>query len=253
MFDTSEPSIAAGSKVEIGGALYEFTGDEAGTGWAGIGVSNYVYMLLTPSGATVSWSYTTTAPTWDTAKQGWYTAANRVFGRLYKDAAGTGYIGKVMLFGSEALGDGTNLRLGRLWHLPLGNTTSRSLTTAAPPAASSWSGAITGAGVVGVPAGAKAVRARVEVMAYATAAGLETLLVSFSDNNSNTPNQATAHPLAIAKGYASGAGVYAESAIEIDIPLSAVCTFYIYTITASNITVASSNIYVIAMGFYLGE
>jgi hypothetical protein len=86
--DTAEPSIAAGSKIEVGGALYEFTVDEAGTGWGGIGVSNYVYFLLTPAGAAVAWSYTTTAPTWDTQRQGWYTAGNRVFGGCYKDGAG---------------------------------------------------------------------------------------------------------------------------------------------------------------------
>ena len=88
--DTAEPSIASGSKIEIGGALYEFLADEAGTGWAGIGVSTWAYILLTPSGATVSWSYTTTAPTWDTAKQGWYTGLNRVIGGLYK-SAGSAY------------------------------------------------------------------------------------------------------------------------------------------------------------------
>lgn len=86
--DTAEPSIASGSKIEISGALYEFTADETGTGWGGIGASNTVYILLTPSGASVSWSYTTTAPTWDTAKQGFYSGSNRVIGGLYKDAGG---------------------------------------------------------------------------------------------------------------------------------------------------------------------
>jgi hypothetical protein len=100
--DTAEPSIAAGSKVEIGGALYEFLADEAGTGWGGIGASNFVYILLTPSGASVSWSYTTTAPTWDTAKQGWYTGANRVIGGLYKDS-GSLYTAKYLLGNNQSL------------------------------------------------------------------------------------------------------------------------------------------------------
>lgn len=94
--DTAEPSIAAGSKVEIGGALYEFTADETGTGFAGIGASNNVYLLLTPAGASVSWSYTTTAPTWDTAKQGFYTGSNRVVAGLYKDA-GSNYTSKYIM------------------------------------------------------------------------------------------------------------------------------------------------------------
>ena len=86
--DLLEPNIAAGSKVEIDGALYEFTTDEAGTGWGGIGNSNVVYMLLTPSGVSVALSYTTTAPTWSTSKQGWYTGVNRVVFKLLKDNAG---------------------------------------------------------------------------------------------------------------------------------------------------------------------
>ena len=36
---TTEPQIAAGSKIEIGGALFEATGAESGTGWAGIGTA----------------------------------------------------------------------------------------------------------------------------------------------------------------------------------------------------------------------
>ena len=91
--DTSEPSIAAGSKVEVGGALYEFAADETGTGWAGIGASNTVYLYLVPAGAAISWLYSTTAPTWDTAKQGWYNGNNRAIFQLFKDSSGN-YTGK---------------------------------------------------------------------------------------------------------------------------------------------------------------
>jgi hypothetical protein len=85
---TTEPQIAAGSKIEIGGALFEFTALESGTGWAGIANSSQVYFKLTVSGATVTWSYTVTAPTWDTAKQGWYSGSDRYFGGCYKDSGG---------------------------------------------------------------------------------------------------------------------------------------------------------------------
>jgi hypothetical protein len=93
---TAEPEIVAGSKVEVGGALYEFTVDEAGTGWGGIAVSTECYIALVPSGATVSWIYTTTAPTWNTEKQGWYSGANRYVFHLYKDASGN-YANKSLL------------------------------------------------------------------------------------------------------------------------------------------------------------
>lgn len=86
--DTLEPAIAAASKVEIGGALFEFASDEALTGWAGIANSSDVYIHLTVTGASVAASFSTTAPTWDDAKQGWYSGAVRVIGGLYKDSSG---------------------------------------------------------------------------------------------------------------------------------------------------------------------
>jgi len=86
--DAVEPALAAGSKVEIGGSLFGFAGDEVITGLAGIAVSSDIYILLTVAGAAVTASGTITAPTWSTSKQGWYTGANRVIGGLYKDAGG---------------------------------------------------------------------------------------------------------------------------------------------------------------------
>jgi hypothetical protein len=83
-FDTSEPSIRAGSKVEVSSALYEFTADEAGTGWAGIADNTVAYMSLIPVGSAMSWEYDDTAPTWNDEKQGWYIGDNRVFGSVYK-------------------------------------------------------------------------------------------------------------------------------------------------------------------------
>src|SRR4030042_2584554 len=83
---TAECKISAGSKIEIQGALYQFPADESITGWGGIGASNNVYILLTTAGASVTASFTTTAPTWSVTAQGWYIGANRVIGGLYKDA-----------------------------------------------------------------------------------------------------------------------------------------------------------------------
>jgi hypothetical protein len=86
--DTLEPQIAAGSKVEIGSALFEFAGNESITGLAGIANSSDVYIHLTVTGASVAASGSITAPTWSDSKQGWYSGDVRVIGGLYKDASG---------------------------------------------------------------------------------------------------------------------------------------------------------------------
>jgi hypothetical protein len=95
---TTAVTIKAGSKVEVGGALYEYGSDETESGgtWAGIGASNTVYVYIVPSGASISFIYSTTAPTWDVAKQGWYNGTNRAVASLYKDAAGL-YTSKYVL------------------------------------------------------------------------------------------------------------------------------------------------------------
>jgi len=350
--DTAEPSIAAGSKVEIGGALYEFVADETGTGWAGLGASSVAYILITPAGAACSWSYTTTAPTWDTAKQGWYTGTARVVGMLYKDAASLYQFKKIILPGERLLSwlvvigstvnpfvfnlppaiggliritivnstilatglvrivpsgagiigpagnvacylqnvdqsgavypfqfldllddrsgywavvggqfcpdqavdtDGLQYHLGKLHHLPLGNVTDRTLGSIAPPAAGAWSAARTGAGVAGVPTGAKAVRVRVMTYLSATAAGAAILRIAFSDNNANVPTATSAHAAAHVIAKAVAAADQWGYCQELDIPLNSAGQFYIYTEVAANVTVASSWITPAAVGFYMGD
>lgn len=91
-YDTdAEPEIAAGSKVEIGGALFEFASDESITGWGAIGTDEDVYIKLVVAGTAVTAEFTTTAPTWSTSKQGWYgtggAALDRYVAKLYKDGA----------------------------------------------------------------------------------------------------------------------------------------------------------------------
>lgn len=80
----TEPQIAAGSKVEIGGALFEFTGNESVTGWASIGDGSSAYIKLTVSGSSVTASWTTSAPTWSTSKQGYYSGLDRYIGGCYR-------------------------------------------------------------------------------------------------------------------------------------------------------------------------
>jgi len=86
--NTSEPKIAAGSIVELGGALFKCEADESITGWAGIGNNNDVYIKLVPSGTAATAAFTTAAPTWSTSKQGWYVGNHRYIFKLYKDGSG---------------------------------------------------------------------------------------------------------------------------------------------------------------------
>jgi len=75
---TAESQVAAGSVIEIGGALYKFDSNESITGSPSDGT---VYIMAVPSGDSVTCAYTNTAPTWSDSKQGWYgtggTANNR--------------------------------------------------------------------------------------------------------------------------------------------------------------------------------
>jgi hypothetical protein len=104
-----ESAIMAGSVVEIGSALFEFTADEPITGWGGIANNNPVYIKLTVAGASVTASFTTVAPTWSTSKQGWYIGAERVIGGLYKDGAGL-YTKKWLYGGQNFRAATANLR-----------------------------------------------------------------------------------------------------------------------------------------------
>jgi hypothetical protein len=349
--DTAEPSVAAGSKLECGGALYEATADETATGWAGMTASAIAWLLFTPSGSTGAFSYTNTAPTWSTDKQGFYTGSNRVVAILYKDAAslyqfkniippgqnaltflviinstvnpfvfnlpassGSGFRIRVVdssilatglvqiapngtdLIGSagnvscylqnidqstfvykfqfldlvdsrsgywEVVGgtfcpaqgtdtNGQQYHLGKLHHLPLGNTTNRNIFNAAPPATATWTAAFTVAGSYGIPAGAKAVRCRVETYAYAAGAGSTGLWDFFSDNNSNTPSTFTCHPVAYARFTAAAAGNVGGNDTEIDIPLNSSGQFYMYSVNL-NTTVASCVIVIDPVGYYMGD
>src|SRR6056297_1665092 len=68
----SEPAIAAGSVVELSGSLYSITSAESIGGSATAG-ANYIYFDSTGT----SFDYSTTAPAWSDAKQGWYNGTDR--------------------------------------------------------------------------------------------------------------------------------------------------------------------------------
>jgi len=93
---SAESLIAAGSKVEVGGAFFTFSGNETpqASTWTIVGTGNTAYITLTPSGSAGSQvltaMYAATAPTFSTSKQGWYQSAAsivRYIGGVYK--AGT--------------------------------------------------------------------------------------------------------------------------------------------------------------------
>jgi hypothetical protein len=86
--DTAECQVAAGSWCEIAGAVYEADADTAIVGWGGIASDSEVYIKLVVAAGAVTPTFTTTAPTWDAAKCGYYNGADRYVGGLYKDSAG---------------------------------------------------------------------------------------------------------------------------------------------------------------------
>lgn len=96
-------AIAAGSKVEIAGAFFQFPADETPTGWTAISTGTTAYIALTASGTAgsqvVNAGYVSTAPTWRDDLQGWYASAAssvRVIGSVYK-AEATSYYPKYIL------------------------------------------------------------------------------------------------------------------------------------------------------------
>lgn len=69
MSTTTVPAIAAGSKIEVGGTLFKFDSEEAISGSPSDGT---VFIMLIPSGSSITAQFTNTAPTWSDSKQGWY-------------------------------------------------------------------------------------------------------------------------------------------------------------------------------------
>jgi hypothetical protein len=67
MTDTTVPAIAAGSKIEVNGALFTSATETAITGSPSDGA---VYIYIDPSGPSAV--FTNTAPMWSDSKQGWY-------------------------------------------------------------------------------------------------------------------------------------------------------------------------------------
>lgn len=90
------PVIKAGSIIEVGGSLYNFTSDETIINQA---VDGKTYVKLIPSESGLTAVLTNTAPVWSAAKRGWYgegtSAGHRYIATLIK--SGTLYTNKKYL------------------------------------------------------------------------------------------------------------------------------------------------------------
>ncbi len=125
--NTSEPAIAAGSVVEIGGSLFVFTSNEAITGWGAIGNDTDCYIRLPYNGALTA-EFTTVAPTWSASKQGWYDGIKRYVAGLHRGASAAAYEDKWVYQRSQDnnashrfYGDGTvDVDAGIKGNLPVG-------------------------------------------------------------------------------------------------------------------------------------
>jgi hypothetical protein len=106
---SSASSIAAGSIVEIAGAMFQFPSDETinASSWTAITTATNAYVALTPSGTAgsqiVTASYIAGPPAWNVANQGWYATALsnvRVVASVYKNGP-TSYTEKGVIYGGQ--------------------------------------------------------------------------------------------------------------------------------------------------------
>ncbi|MDR3342565.1 MAG: hypothetical protein LBT14_07235 [Treponema sp.] len=97
--NTSAPQIMDGSVIEVNGAVYKCNGNESIAGTPTNNQVNYIYIV--PNGTTASFSYSSTAPTWNPAKGSWYNGNNRAIGKLFYTSSQ--YNGKVILDSYNAM------------------------------------------------------------------------------------------------------------------------------------------------------
>jgi hypothetical protein len=74
--NSSAPELAAGSVIEVNGALFEFTSNESISTTDPVTTATIVqgnaYICAVPSGSSCTLACTQTDPTWSDSKQGWY-------------------------------------------------------------------------------------------------------------------------------------------------------------------------------------
>ena len=97
--NTNKPQIAAGSTIEIDGAMAEYASDTALTDDASL-TDGWCYIKHVVSGTVVTPTLTNTFGTWDTAKQGYYDGSGNRYSlfAMYRSGAVTKiYTGKNIL------------------------------------------------------------------------------------------------------------------------------------------------------------
>ncbi len=72
---TGDPSIAAGSQIEVAGSLFTFASTETISGTSNPSTSNINYIMVTTSSSSITASLSTDAPTWVPSKSGWYDSS----------------------------------------------------------------------------------------------------------------------------------------------------------------------------------
>lgn len=109
---TAQPSIAAGSNIEINGGFYKFASEEAisttDPHTSATVANTTVYIMINP--ATVTAYFTATAPTWSDSKQGWYgltTWANWRYAEFVMTKATAVYSSKRTFAGRENIPNDT--------------------------------------------------------------------------------------------------------------------------------------------------
>ncbi len=150
---------------------------------------------------------------------------------------------------------GSQYFLGKLRHFPPSGPRGIAVTI---PSSNSFSSAIQVSGLVGVPSGAKAIRARVAVSPFATGIGNYGMTLILPDVNTATLGASSGligSPAFNISGYASTAAqLQPTSSSEVDIPLNGSGQFFIGTANLPvNITIASCIMSLQVVGYYMGD
>ena len=104
----SAPQVTAGSIFACNGTHFENTALATPTGYSGISNSTTFYLYYDESGGV--FIYSSTAPTWSDALQGWYNGNDRAFFSMYKDSGGTLYQYKYKIIDDKSILDGYSIR-----------------------------------------------------------------------------------------------------------------------------------------------
>jgi hypothetical protein len=146
---------------------------------------------------------------------------------------------------------GSHLKFGKLHHMPMPYAAAvpRALVNGQPVTVDT---VVQATGNFGIPVGAKGLRIKVILDPYLTAAGSYRYEVAFKTSTYDNWGMDMAIPEAGGSGYGA-IGNVSKTKYELDIPLNATGQFYYIFAALTNITVASSKIYIVPMGYYMGD